>query len=64
MITKCICYNITFEEILKLSSIENICNKCKMCNPYIKESIKTGMTKFPVDYFKNYDILKKDELES
>ncbi len=64
MITHCICYNITFEDILKLPSIDNICNKCKRCNPFIQESIKTGQVEFPLDYFKNYDTLKKDELES
>jgi hypothetical protein len=65
MITHCICYKISFLDILKNNiSLDGICNKCRMCNPYIEESIKTGITEFPIDYFKNYDKLKKDELES
>jgi len=64
MITHCICYNISFGDILKLSSLDNICNKCRMCNPYIQEAIKTGITEFPIDYFKNYDKSKRDEMES
>lgn len=65
MITKCICYNITFRDILiNNMSLNNICNKCRMCNPYIQESIKTGITEFPIDYFKNYDKSKRDEMES
>lgn len=64
MITHCICYNISIEDIIKLSSIDNICNKCRMCNPYVEEAVKTGITKFPVNYFKNYDKIDKDELES
>jgi len=45
-------------------SLDNICNKCRMCNPYIEESKKTGISKFPIDYFKNYVKLKKDELDN
>lgn len=64
MITHCICYNLSIEDIIKLPSIDGICNKCRICNPYIQESIKTGMVKFPIDYFKNYDKIHKDELET
>ena len=69
MITHCICYNISFIDILKKLEHENlenlnICNKCRMCNPYIEESIKTGIVKFPINYFKQYDKIKKNELES
>lgn len=64
MTTHCICYNISIEDIVKLSSIDGICNKCRMCNPYIEESRKTGIVKFPINYFKNYDQNKKNELEN
>lgn len=64
MITHCICFNISFKEILERNeNLDNICNKCRMCNPYIRESIKTGITEFPIDYFKNHDKINKNELE-
>lgn len=64
MITKCICYNITFKDIIKLPSLDNICDKCRRCNPYIKESMITGITEFPINYFKKYDKIDKNELET
>lgn len=70
MITKCVCFNKTFEEIQRLSreesinsldsllSEKNICNKCRICNQYIEEMYKTGQVEYPIDYFKTDD--KKD----
>lgn len=58
IINKCICYELTFADILKacrnfnISNVEDIdevlgiCNKCCTCNPYISESLKTGVTEF------------------
>jgi bacterioferritin-associated ferredoxin len=57
-IDKCICYDRSFRRIYKeasecgidtlenVQSIMNICNKCKLCNPYIKEMFKTGQKEF------------------
>jgi len=65
MIKKCICYDLYFSDIVMNNiPLTNICNKCRMCNPYIAEAIKTGIFEFPLDYFKKYDNLKKDELEN
>lgn len=64
MIDGCICFKKTFTEIKRLSEEENltsldslvseknICCKCCMCQPYIEEMYKTGLTEFPIDYFK------------
>jgi NAD(P)H-nitrite reductase large subunit len=58
MITSCICYHKTFREILviakengvtSISTLRNkykICNKCKLCNPYVEEALVTGQTEF------------------
>ena len=58
MINRCICYNLTFEEILKLANDNNVnslasfkaitglCNKCRMCNPYIEKTLETKQTNF------------------
>jgi NAD(P)H-nitrite reductase large subunit len=60
MITHCICFNKSFKEIIDLAKENDlkylhqiqrkfdICNKCHMCNPYIKQALVTGETKFPV----------------
>jgi len=57
-IDKCVCYDRSFRRIYKESnqngidtledvqSIMNICDKCKLCNPYIEEMFKTGTTTF------------------
>ena len=57
-IDKCICYDRSFRRIQKESHengidkledvqhIMNICNKCKLCNPYIEEMFKTGKLSF------------------
>lgn len=57
MVTHCICFNISFTDILKqleTKTLEelNICNKCKLCNPYIEELT-----------YKNYGENKKYKLE-
>lgn len=48
VVTRCICHNKTFEEIIKLANEKNIatvediqktmgiCNSCRLCNPYIE----------------------------
>lgn len=58
MITHCICYDLSIKEISDLlvyKTLEDldICNKCRMCNPYIEECLKTGIAEFPIDYFKS-----------
>ncbi len=61
MINRCICYDISFAEILKKSiqnkwTAEEAKNEvgcgsaCGMCFPYIVEVLKTRITEFPVDY--------------
>lgn len=42
-------------------SLDGICDKCRMCNPYIEESAKTGITEFPINYFKKDETLKQDK---
>jgi hypothetical protein len=56
MITHCICYDLSIKDIVNLlvdKTLEDldICDRCRLCNPYIEESLKTGITEFPVDYF-------------
>ena len=58
MITSCICFKKSFKQILKiaddnsfkyLSQIQkefNICNKCRLCNPYIRRMLITRETTF------------------
>lgn len=58
MVTSCICYKMTFEEIKAeaakqgLHTIEEIADKlectkgCGMCLPYIQTMLKTGQTEF------------------
>ena len=60
MINRCVCFNKTFKEILNESYIQNIktleeiksklntCNKCKLCNPYIEQGLRTGQTEFKI----------------
>lgn len=57
-VNRCICHDISFAEIREiadrenLSTIEelrkeNICSiSCKLCEPYIKEMLKSGRTSF------------------
>lgn len=57
-VTKCVCFDITFEEmksIMKknniktleeLKEIKALSGNCKLCLPYIIEMIKTGKTEF------------------
>lgn len=57
-VDQCICHEITFEEIKIIvkekgyTSIEEIqeagisSTNCKMCEPYIREMLKTGETSF------------------
>ena len=59
-ITKCICYDTTFEEMKKimkensLSTLEELRERkivaanCKLCVPYIIKMIETGKTKFKI----------------
>lgn len=58
MITRCVCLNLTFEEILNwskdnsdytLSGVRKNLKagtRCQRCVPYIKESLRTKETKF------------------
>lgn len=57
-IDKCVCYNKSFRRIYKESlengidtlkgvrEIMNICNKCKMCNPYIEKVFELNKFEF------------------
>ncbi|MEO6693795.1 MAG: hypothetical protein ABIY50_04365 [Ignavibacteria bacterium] len=57
-VTKCICYNTTFEEMKsimqknKLNTVDELRNikpvalDCRLCLPYIIKMINTGETKF------------------
>lgn len=58
MITHCICHNLSFLLILEIAKQKNlqtleeikkeegICDKCRLCNKYIQEALKTGQTRF------------------
>lgn len=57
-IDRCICHNISFDEIKRTAEEqgfyrleefqqENICsNSCKICGPYVSEVLRTGKTSF------------------
>lgn len=59
-VTKCICFDMTFEEMKKimyenninslveLKKIKTVASNCKLCIPYINKMIETGETKFEV----------------
>ncbi len=59
-ITKCICYDTSFEEMktimknYKINSLEELRDikpvalNCKLCVPYINKMIETGETKFKI----------------
>ncbi len=59
-VTKCVCYDTTFEEmkeimeknnigtIDELRKIKPVALNCKLCLPYIIKMIETGKTKFEV----------------
>ena len=64
-VTKCICCNITFEEILAYAKehekedidelrAADICStNCRMCDPYIRITLTEGVTEFePGAYLK------------
>lgn len=60
-VDRCICHKITFSEIKKIaeernfSSIEELqkakisSTNCKLCEPYIKQMFKTGLTSFSIE---------------
>lgn len=62
-VDRCICHEITFLQIKRIAdengyqTIEEIrenglaCKKCKMCEPYIKEMLKTGKTSFRPGFY-------------
>lgn len=62
-VDRCICHKISFLEIKRIAdengyqSIEEIrkadlaCNKCKFCEPYIEELLKTGKTTFKPGFY-------------
>ena len=53
-IDSCICYKLSFSEILafgllsleEIKEKEGVCNKCEMCNPYVEKMLKNGKTEF------------------
>jgi len=59
-VTKCVCYDTTFEEmkeimeknnigtIDELRKIKPVASNCKLCLPYINKMIETGKIKFEV----------------
>lgn len=59
-VTRCICHNISFEELKTIAAeegystmyelqAEQLCGtNCKLCQPYIEEMLRTGVTKFAV----------------
>lgn len=59
-ITKCICYDTSFEEMKtimqhqkvntleELQQIKPVALNCKLCVPYINKMIETGETKFKI----------------
>ncbi|MBS1553196.1 MAG: (2Fe-2S)-binding protein [Bacteroidetes bacterium] len=60
-VRKCICSNVTFEEmkaiaehnnvasIEELCSFVNVASNCKLCTPYILKMLETGKTRFETD---------------
>jgi bacterioferritin-associated ferredoxin len=58
MVNRCVCFNVTFKEILeqykkeksllKVLKKTQVGEKCGMCLPYIEESIKTGKTEVEI----------------
>jgi NAD(P)H-nitrite reductase large subunit len=60
MVTKCVCFNKTFRE-LKSAAEQHGCNtiaelkkyvifseNCRLCEPYVKKMLETGLTEFSV----------------
>ncbi len=59
-VTKCVCNNISFEEMKtfavrnEIQSIEGLVNvlqvatNCRLCVPFIKKMLATGKTKFEI----------------
>ncbi|MBK8552330.1 MAG: hypothetical protein IPL53_15185 [Ignavibacteria bacterium] len=60
LVTKCICYDTTFEEMKRimkerkiktldeLKDVKIVADNCRLCVPYINKMIETGETKFHV----------------
>lgn len=60
-VTKCVCYDTTFEEMKdimnknnintleELRQIKPVALNCKLCVPYINKMIETGETKFELN---------------
>ena len=68
MVNRCICSNISFEEVKSIAAERDLksaeelrrnnvcCRHCELCRPYVEEMLKTGETSFtpePVS-IKNY----------
>lgn len=61
-VTKCICFDRSFEEIKQISKEENTLDLdkliekaefgqgCQMCLHYVKKMLLTGQTEFDIDY--------------
>lgn len=64
-INRCICHDITFVEIKEIAAGQNlstieelrqekICStQCKLCEPYIREMLRTGRTSFEPGFVPN-----------
>ncbi len=62
-VEQCICHKISFSKIKRIAEEKNLktveeireldiaCKKCKLCEPYIKEMLKTGKTSFKPGFF-------------
>ena len=60
MVTHCICYNRSFEELKTLAAMYGVTTleqlqthidfgfNCKLCHPYVRRMLATGETKFEV----------------
>jgi len=65
MVNRCICSNISFEEVKKLAAEKNFnsveelqlnrvcCRHCELCRPYVEEMLRTGETSFNPGHVSN-----------
>ena len=69
-INRCVCHDITFREIKEIAERrslpaiedlreEKICStQCKLCDPYIREMLKTGQVSFEPGFVPNSSLKK------
>lgn len=67
-VERCICHNIHFKKILEIAERDGLttvdelqekgicCTNCKLCVPYIKESLRTGATQFRPDFLQKKEV--------